>query len=162
MKLLKITRRKGIEPIVAAILLVVAAIVGGILLYLWTSGMIQSATGTATATKPIVVMWAGYMEAKTASYLNVTLKLPYALSPSDLNATLQEVECYYAINGSLANVATSPVIRYISPKTTARVFALGIELSKSTGFLKRGTSYYCRIDFGKIGAAVTPVFTVSS
>ncbi len=144
--------RRGIEPIVAAIILVVAAIVGGILLYLWTTGMIQSTTSAATATKPAVAIWAS----GTTSYINVTLKLPYAVSPTDLNKSITEIDCYYAINGSLATVVSSPKVTYIYPSTsTSDIYTVGISIS-----LKSGTAYYCRIDLGGLGTVVTPVFTV--
>ena len=161
MNLAKILRRtKGIEPIVAAILLVVAAIVGGILLYLWISGMTSSATKATAITKPVIALWAGYKTDSSGNYyLNVTLKFPFTLSPTDVNRTLQEIECYYAINGTLANVTTSPVVKYISPQRLSQVFTLGILLG--TNFFKTGTSYYCRIDLGELGSVVTPVFTVS-
>ncbi len=145
--------RRGIEPIVAAIILVVAAIVGGILLYLWTTGMIQSTTGATAATKPVVAIWAS----GTTSYINVTLRLPYKVSPSDVNKSITEVDCYYAINGSLAVVVSSPKVTYINPNSgVSSIYTIGIPVS-----LNSGTAYYCRIDLGKLGVVITPVFTVT-
>jgi len=41
------TKTKGLEPIVAAVLLIVVAVIGALLIYLWFTGYVTKATSQA-------------------------------------------------------------------------------------------------------------------
>jgi hypothetical protein len=43
------TKTKGLEPIVAAVLLIVVAVIGAVLIYLWFAGYVTKATSQAEA-----------------------------------------------------------------------------------------------------------------
>lgn len=152
--------RRGIEPIVAAIILVVAAIVGGILLYLWTTRMISTATGSVTLTKPATATYAYYDPSK--SRFTVVLRFPIEIPATEVGRAVKEVECYFAINDTLANItAVNNNAVHVNPNIGVN-YVYNITITNLINFLKGGYTYYCRVDLGKLGTVVTPTFTVPS
>ncbi|MEL9991341.1 MAG: flagellar biosynthesis protein FlaG [Thermoproteus sp.] len=95
-------KAKGLEPIVAAVLLIVVAVVGAVLLYLWFAGYITRTTsqaGQMMQTEKIEIEGASL----SASTQNATL---YIRNVGDvsvnisaiyvINPTTQGVVCYYS------------------------------------------------------------------
>jgi len=87
---------KGIEPIVAAVLLIVLAVVGAVLLYLWFAGYVTKATSQAeqiSATERLSIEAANLSSTTGVSYLyvrnlggsNVTLATAYLLKPGTVS-----------------------------------------------------------------------------
>ena len=87
---------KGIEPIVAAVLLIVLAVVGAVLLYLWFAGYVTKATSQTEqiyATERLSIEAANLSSTTSVSYLyirnlggsNVTLATAYLLQPGTVN-----------------------------------------------------------------------------
>jgi FlaG/FlaF family flagellin (archaellin) len=86
----------GIEPIVAAVLLIVLAVVGAVLLYLWFAGYVTKATSQAeqiSATEKLSIEAANLSSTTGISYLyvrnlggsNVTLATAYLIQPGTVN-----------------------------------------------------------------------------
>jgi len=84
-------RVKGIEPIVAAVLLIVLAMVGAVLLYLWFAGYVTKATSQAeqiSVTERLSIEAANlsstgkaYLYVRNLGGSNVTLATAYLLQP---------------------------------------------------------------------------------
>ncbi|MGC9118971.1 MAG: flagellar biosynthesis protein FlaG [Thermoproteus sp.] len=90
-------KMKGIEPIVAAVLLIVLAVVGAVLLYLWFAGYVTQATTQAnqiSANERLSIEAANltsngvtysYMYIRNIGGTNVTLATAYLLQPGSTN-----------------------------------------------------------------------------
>ncbi|MGC8974529.1 MAG: flagellar biosynthesis protein FlaG, partial [Thermoproteus sp.] len=96
-------KMKGIEPIVAAVLLIVLAVVGAVLLYLWFAGYVTQATTqasqistterlsieaanlTSRAKAGNGVVTYSYMYIRNIGGTNVTLATAYLLQPGSTN-----------------------------------------------------------------------------
>ncbi|MGC9171004.1 MAG: flagellar biosynthesis protein FlaG, partial [Thermoproteus sp.] len=85
-------KMKGIEPIVAAVLLIVLAVIGAVLLYLWFAGYVTQATTQASqisATERLSIEAASLssttanasLEIRNLGGNNVTLSTAYLLQP---------------------------------------------------------------------------------
>jgi len=110
---------KGIEPIVAAVLLIVLAVVGAVLLYLWFAGYVTKATSQAeqiSATERLSIEAANLSSTTGVSYLyvrnlggsNVTLATAYLLKPgtvSPLCAT-SAITVYNGLSTASSTVST--------------------------------------------------------
>ncbi|MDT7869498.1 MAG: flagellar biosynthesis protein FlaG [Thermoproteus sp.] len=110
---------KGIEPIVAAVLLIVLAVVGAVLLYLWFAGYVTKATSQAeqiSATERLSIEAANLSSSTDVSYLyvrnlggsNVTLATAYLLKPgtvSPLCAT-SAITVYRGLSTTSGTVST--------------------------------------------------------
>ena len=89
------TKTRGLEPIVAAVLLIVVAVIGVVLVYLWFAGYVTKATSQAesmAASEKLKIEAASLFSNGTA-YLyirnlggeNVTLATVYILKPGTMN-----------------------------------------------------------------------------
>jgi FlaG/FlaF family flagellin (archaellin) len=87
-------RVKGLEPIVAAVLLIVVAVIGAVLVYLWFAGYVTKATSQAeqmAASEKLKIEAANLTSTRGALYLrnlggdNVTLSTIYVLKPGTVN-----------------------------------------------------------------------------
>jgi FlaG/FlaF family flagellin (archaellin) len=109
---------KGIEPIVAAVLLIVLAVVGAVLLYLWFAGYVTKATSQAeqiSETERLSIEAASLSSTGTATlYIrnlggsNVTLATAYLLKPgtvSPLCAT-SAITVYRGLSTTTGTVST--------------------------------------------------------
>jgi len=86
---------RGIEPIVAAVLLIVLAVVGAVLLYLWFAGYVTKATSQTeqiSATERLSIEAANlsstgisYLYVRNIGGSNVTLATAYLLQPGTVN-----------------------------------------------------------------------------
>ena len=90
------TKTRGLEPIVAAVLLIVVAVIGAVLVYLWFAGYITKATSQAeqtTASERLKIEAANITLSKNQSYLyirnlggdKVTLATAYIFRPGTIN-----------------------------------------------------------------------------
>ena len=90
------TKAKGLEPIVAAVLLIVVAVIGAVLVYLWFAGYVTKATSQAeqmAASEKLKIEAAAITTGarKATLYIrnlggdNVTLGTAYILKPGTLN-----------------------------------------------------------------------------
>jgi len=90
------TKTKGLEPIVAAVLLIVVAVIGAVLVYLWFAGYVTKATSQAeqmVASEKLKIEAANITLSKRLAYLyirnlggdNVTLATAYILKPGTIN-----------------------------------------------------------------------------
>jgi FlaG/FlaF family flagellin (archaellin) len=94
------TKLKGLEPVVAAVLLIVVAVIGAVLIYLWFAGYVTKATSQAeqmTASEKLKIeatsLRAGSGGAGNATLYvrniggdTVTLVYAYVLRPGSLSA----------------------------------------------------------------------------
>ncbi|ACB40787.1 type IV pilin [Pyrobaculum neutrophilum] len=87
---------KGLEPIVAAVLLIVVAVIGAVLVYLWFAGYVTKATSQAeqmAASEKLKVEAASLSSSAASGVLyirnlggdNVTLSTIYVLKPGTLS-----------------------------------------------------------------------------
>ena len=111
---------KGIEPIVAAVLLIVLAVVGAVLLYLWFAGYVTKATSQAeqiSATERLSIEAANLSSTTDVSYLyvrnlggsNVTLATAYLLKPgtvSPLCTNASAIAVYRGLSTTTSTVST--------------------------------------------------------
>jgi len=90
------TKAKGLEPIVAAVLLIVVAVIGAVLVYLWFAGYVTKATSQAeqmAASEKLKIEAAAITTGarKATLYIrnlggdNVTLATAYILKPGTVN-----------------------------------------------------------------------------
>jgi archaellum component FlaF (FlaF/FlaG flagellin family) len=90
-------KTKGLEPIVAAVLLIVVAVIGAVLVYLWFAGYVTKATSQAeqmAASEKLKIEAANItLSSKNQAYLyirnlggnNVTLATAYIFRPGTIN-----------------------------------------------------------------------------
>ncbi|MFP3199537.1 MAG: flagellar biosynthesis protein FlaG [Thermoproteus sp.] len=139
---------KGIEPIVAAVLLIVLAVVGAVLLYLWFAGYVTKATSQAeqiSATERLSIEAANLSSTTGVSYLyvrniggsNVTLATAYLLNPGTVSPLC-------AVNASAITV-----YKGTSPTTTASTLYPGrdqlVVINFSGCTITSGYSYVIKI-----------------
>ncbi|KUO84257.1 MAG: archaellin/type IV pilin N-terminal domain-containing protein [Thermoproteus sp.] len=138
---------KGIEPIVAAVLLIVLAVVGAVLLYLWFAGYVTKATSQAeqiSATERLSIEAASLTSTGTANlYIrnlggsNVTLATAYLLKPGTVSPLC-------AVNASAITV-----YKGTSPTTTASTLYPGrdqlVVINFSGCTITSGYSYVIKI-----------------
>jgi FlaG/FlaF family flagellin (archaellin) len=88
------TKAKGLEPIVAAVLLIVVAVIGAVLVYLWFAGYVTKATSQAeqmAASEKLKIEAANLTSTGGALFIrnlggdNVTLSTIYVLKPGTVN-----------------------------------------------------------------------------
>jgi len=90
------TKTRGLEPIVAAVLLIVVAVIGAVLVYLWFAGYVTKATSQAeqmTASERLKIEAANITLSKNQAYLyirnlggdKVTLATAYIFRPGTIN-----------------------------------------------------------------------------
>jgi FlaG/FlaF family flagellin (archaellin) len=88
------TKTKGLEPIVAAVLLIVVAVIGAVLVYLWFAGYVTKATSQAeqtAASEKLKIEAANLTSTSGALFIrnlggaNVTLSTIYILRPDTVN-----------------------------------------------------------------------------
>jgi FlaG/FlaF family flagellin (archaellin) len=88
------TKTRGLEPIVAAVLLIVVAVIGAVLIYLWFAGYITKATSQAeqmAASEKLKIEAANLTSTGGALFIrnlggvNVTLSTIYVLQPGTVN-----------------------------------------------------------------------------
>ena len=88
------TKTRGLEPIVAAVLLIVVAVIGAVLVYLWFAGYVTKATSQAeqmAASEKLKIEAANLTSSKAFLYIrnlggdNVTLATAYILKPGTIN-----------------------------------------------------------------------------
>jgi len=88
------TETRGLEPIVAAVLLIVVAVIGAVLIYLWFAGYITKATSQAdqmAASEKLKIEAANMSSTRAVLYIrnlggdNVTLATAYVLKPGTIN-----------------------------------------------------------------------------
>jgi FlaG/FlaF family flagellin (archaellin) len=88
------TKAKGLEPIVAAVLLIVVAVIGAVLVYLWFAGYVTKATSQAeqmAASEKLKIEAANLTSLGGALFIrnlggdNVTLSTIYVLKPGTVN-----------------------------------------------------------------------------
>ncbi len=89
------TKMRGLEPVVAAVLLIVVAVIGAVLIYLWFAGYITKSTSQAEqmAASERLKIEAASLTANTARLFirnlggdNVTLATAYILRPGSMSA----------------------------------------------------------------------------
>jgi FlaG/FlaF family flagellin (archaellin) len=88
------TKTRGLEPIVAAVLLIVVAVIGAMLVYLWFAGYVTKATSQAeqmAASEKLKIEAANLTSSRGALFIrnlggdNVTLSTIYVLKPGTVN-----------------------------------------------------------------------------
>jgi archaellum component FlaF (FlaF/FlaG flagellin family) len=90
------TKTKGLEPIVAAVLLIVVAVIGAVLVYLWFAGYVTKATSQAeqmAASEKLKIEAASLssVSGQASLYIrnlggdNVTIATVYILKPGTIN-----------------------------------------------------------------------------
>ncbi len=90
------TKTRGLEPIVAAVLLIVVAVIGAVLVYLWFAGYVTKATSQAeqmAASEKLKIEAAAITTGTNTATLhirnlggdNVTLATAYILKPGTIN-----------------------------------------------------------------------------
>ena len=90
------TKTRGLEPIVAAVLLIVVAVIGAVLVYLWFAGYVTKATSQAeqmAASEKLKIEAASITTGTNTAMLyirnlggdNVTLATAYILKPGTIN-----------------------------------------------------------------------------
>ncbi|AEA12388.1 hypothetical protein TUZN_0904 [Thermoproteus uzoniensis 768-20] len=119
-------KMKGIEPIVAAVLLIVLAVIGAVLLYLWFAGYVTQATTQASqisTTERLSIEAANLTYTTTRgtySYLyirniggtNVTLATAYLLQPGSTNPICAISSNGITIYNGLSTTATQVTTLY--------------------------------------------------
>ena len=155
------TAKRGIEPIVAAILLIAIAIVAGVILYLWVSRLITSgATSTTTAiAAQMQVISTTYQKGSDNNYhIYVYVRSPVTLSSSSVKTVL-----IYTVSGTIQKTidkecgGATKTDCYTVSNVNGDVYEIDITLDSSG--LSSGI-YYCEI-VTSYGTLVTPTFTVS-
>ena len=115
-------KAKGIEPIVAAVLLIVLAVVGAVLLYLWFAGYVTKATSQAeqiSATERLSIEAANltytttrgtyaYLYIRNIGGTNVTLATAYLLTPGTTNpqCVTNTITVYNGLSTTASTVST--------------------------------------------------------
>ncbi len=152
--------KRGIEPIVAAILLIAIAIVAGIILYLWVSRLISSGTTTSTTSiaAQIQVLQVQYDSDK--KQILIFVQAP-GLSQSDIKEAM-----IFKAGGQLVATCSSDAIT--SPTNLGGdVYKLTITVKSckdtSGKQLSNGLNsgiYYVEL-VTTYGTVITPAFTVT-
>ncbi|GEM_PF-5765536 len=145
----QVIKRKGIEPIVATILLVAIAIVSAILIYLWVSKLIaqQTSTGNGGVSPSVNVLSVSYVASNGKYKVMIFLQAP--TQPNVESASI------LTVSGSVVEVVKSSSI-YVTQEASG-VYNVTLVLSSS---LSPGV-YYCELYTTDYGIIVTPSFGVS-
>jgi FlaG/FlaF family flagellin (archaellin) len=110
------TKTKGLEPIVAAVLLIVVAVIGAMLVYLWFPGYVTRATSQAEqmlASEKLKIEAAnltstyGYLFIRNLGNDNVALATIYVLKPGSVNPLCTNSSAIIIYRGT--STATGPV-----------------------------------------------------
>ncbi len=141
--------RKGIEPIVAAILLIAIAIISAVLIYLWISKLIaqQTSTSNGGVSPGARVLSVSYIP--SSSQPQVVL---YVQAPTKPNV---ESASIVAVNGTIVQVVPSSNID-VSTTQASDVYKIVLNV----GALSPGV-YYCQLYTTDYGIIVSPSFGVS-
>jgi FlaG/FlaF family flagellin (archaellin) len=129
------TKTKGLEPIVAAVLLIVVAVIGAVLVYLWFAGYITKSTSQAeqmTASEKLKI------EAATLTASSVTL---YIRNIGGDTVTL--VQLYIFRPGSMSALCTATPTSPISI-TPGSVETVTVSLPTACG-INAGYDYVVKI-----------------
>lgn len=137
-------RRKALEPIIAALLLVVVAVVGGIMLYMWTQKFLSSQT-SATSTGPVT-------SARVLSIYPINGQNISIIIRSDVAPIVRTALARFA-NGTVYTVMQQ--VLSIKPLGNG-IYNVTIMLRSS---LLRGYSYYLEIVTANLGTIFTPTFS---
>ncbi len=135
-------KKKAIEPIVAAILLIAIAIVAGALLYLWVSKLTASTQTSAPVNSQVQIL-STYYNGSVVVYV----KTPGTLTANDIEAAI----VYFTNNGTVYKTTTTCKVQNIKDN----VYVIACSLNLKSGV------YYARIITKNMGVIVTPSFTVS-
>jgi len=110
---------KGLEPIVAAVLLIVVAVIGAVLIYLWFAGYVTKSTSQAeqmAASEKLKIEAANLTSAARTARLHVrnlggdavNITTAYLLKPGTINPICSPATLNTVINpGALATVSIS-------------------------------------------------------
>ncbi|MFP3156882.1 MAG: archaellin/type IV pilin N-terminal domain-containing protein [Caldivirga sp.] len=162
--------RRGIEPIVAAILLIVITVVAAVLLYIWFNGYLSSTTSKVSqisAPEELqIVNVALYPSASPYSYLiayiqnvgsiPVTINQAYVLNATTLNVVCVPSLLYYYIPPSSPSSTGTPVP--VSGLTVPSGTAAELILSLSSCSLAPNTYYVLKLVTAR-GTQVTYQFS---
>ena len=140
-------KKRAIEPIVAAILLIAIAIVAGALLYLWVSKLAASSQGSMPTSANVQVVAQYYKTLSSGSAIVVIVN-----SPAKPYATTAII---YNSTGYV--VATSKSCTVSSIGTSSETYNITCTLSSK---LNPGT-YYARITTTNVGTISTGAITVT-
>jgi type II secretory pathway pseudopilin PulG len=111
------TKTKGLEPIVAAVLLIVVAVIGAVLVYLWFTGFVTKATSQAeqmTASEKLKIEAANLTSIRGALFIrnlgghNVTISTIYIMRPDTTNplCTATTLQVFRGTNTATGTVPT--------------------------------------------------------
>jgi len=111
------TKTKGLEPIVAAVLLIVVAVIGAVLIYLWFASYVTKATSQAeqmAASEKLKIEAANLTSTKGDLFIrnlggnNVTLSTIYILRPDTVNplCTAGSITIYRGTSTGTGSVST--------------------------------------------------------
>ncbi len=143
------SKKKAIEPIVAAILLIAIAIIAGILLYLWVNKMIVTSSSTSGVSASLQVFGVTYSSGTVDVYIK---------TPIPLTKYAGSIRCIvYSIDGSLVN-ATSYVT--VTQLGTSGYYADVYKVACGGITLNPGV-YYVVVSVDNLGSVTSPSFTVS-
>ncbi len=142
----KIIRKKGIEPIVAAIMLVAITVISAIMVYLWISRLVVQQTGPSSnsVNSQIKVLTVN----ATSSEITIFVQAPS-------KPIVQSASVFYT-NGTLVTAVTNINVKQLLNNVAPNIYKITI----SNINLKPG-SYYCEIYTSNYGIIVTPSFVVS-
>ncbi|MGC8584158.1 MAG: flagellar biosynthesis protein FlaG [Thermoproteus sp.] len=146
-------KMKGIEPIVAAVLLIVLAVVGAVLLYLWFAGYVTQATTQASqisATERLSIEAASLSSTATANLEirnlggnNVSLSTAYLLQPGS-SSPLCISSSITIYNGPTTSSGTaSPAVLY--PGKVQLVTIGFVSMSGTTCTITSGYTYVIKL-----------------
>jgi len=125
--------RRGIEPIVAAILLIVITVVAAVLLYIWFNGYLSSTTSKVSqisAPEELQIVNVALYPSGSPSYL-----IAYIQNVDSIPATINQA---YVLNATTLNVVCVPSLSYYyippsSPSSTGTaVPASGLTVPSGT------------------------------
>ena len=112
------TKTRGLEPIVAAVLLIVVAVIGAVLVYLWFAGYVTKATSQAeqmATSEKLKIEAANLTSTGGALFIrnpggdNVTLSTIYILKPATVNplcTNSSSINIYRGTNTGTGTVRT--------------------------------------------------------
>jgi FlaG/FlaF family flagellin (archaellin) len=115
------TKTRGLEPIVAAVLLIVVAVLGAVLIYFWFSGYVTRATSQAeqmAASEKLKIEGAnltstyGYLFIRNLGSDNATLVIIYILKPGSVNPLCTNSSAITIYRGTSTS---SSVVRTLFP-----------------------------------------------
>ena len=137
------TKTRGLEPIVAAVLLIVVAVIGAVLVYLWFAGYVTKATSQAeqmAASEKLKIEAASLTTGGQATLYvrnlggdKVTIQTAYLLRPGTVNPL-----CYKDGVGTTIDVGQLATVQITFPCTTPLTagydYVIKIVTSKGTEF----------------------------